>query len=190
MALDSDVSNADSLLTVSIYLCNRIGPDLGKMFIRITSPGNQLSVIDRPIRDDDKARFPHAWKAFENKVGTAHGTPLEAWAKDRPEDITEGQVDALKALKFLYVEQVALASDGQLQGVGMGGVALRTKAGAYMQNRTASRSSAEMTALQTKNDELAAQMRAMQEQLATLAAAPKNKGGRPPKAKAAEQVAA
>ena len=190
MALDSDERNADSQLTVTIYLCNRIGPDLGKTFIRIASPGNQLSVVDRPIRDDDKTRFPHVWRAYETKIGVAQGIPLDVWSKDRPEDITEGQVDALKALKFLYVEQVALASDSQLQGVGMGGVALRTKAGAYMQNRTTSRSSAEMTALQTKNDELAAQMRAMQEQLATLSAAPKNKGGRPPKAKTAEQVAA
>jgi hypothetical protein len=180
MPLDSDVSNADSQLTVSIYLNTKVGPDLGRTFIRIAVPGNQLTVVDRPIRDDDKTRFSSVWRAFEAKLGTgAQGVPLETWAMERPGEVTEGHLEILRTQKFQTVEQLALASDGQLQGLGMGGIGLRTKAGAYLQTRAMSAPAPDVTDLKAKNADLERRLEAMQAQIEGHLA--KKKPGRPPK---------
>ena len=56
----------------------------------------------------------------------------------------------LQILKFQTVEQVATASDSQLQRIGMGGSALREKARVYLtrKNQTANTSELETTRLE------------------------------------------
>ncbi len=103
--------------------------------IRIHTPGNQLSVIERPLLESDKHRFPIHWARFQNSNGSGSGlvgTPLEQWPL-----ITGATAEMLKAIGFKTVDMVANASDGQLQNMGMhGGMAphaLRDRARTFLQ---------------------------------------------------------
>jgi len=138
-------------------------------FIRIFTPGNNLNIIDTPVRDEHKFRFPRQWEMFKNahSADTREvGTPVTAWPY-----LTASQAEEFKALKFFTVEQIANASDLQLQSLGMvGGTApyiIRDRAKAYL-------SAAAGTAVpEAQAAELAAakkQMEEMQKQLNALLA--------------------
>jgi hypothetical protein len=86
-------------------------------YIKISTPGDKSSVIDAPVREDHKKRFPLQWQAYKNRIGgeaMISGTPLTEWPRITPE-----QADELRALKFFSVEAIASAGDAQLQGIGM-----------------------------------------------------------------------
>jgi hypothetical protein len=175
MALDSDINNADAQLHVEFYT-REDGPSAGNTYVRIQAPGDKTSVIDQPLRDDHKARFPRQWLHYQiqQNEGAASqiGTPLTEWYKDAPEEINRDQVAELGILKFVTVEQLALASDSQLQRIGMGGVGLRERARMYLNRRNRVESSAELE--QTK-----ARLAELEAKLAEVLAAPRR--GRPPK---------
>lgn len=191
MPLDSDVANPDEKLYVEFYVYESAGPksdpaQIGKTFIKIVTPGNGLNIVDRPMRDSDKQRFPRHWLIYQqmNTGAPVVGLDLGVWLTERPADITRNQMDQLRALKFLTVEHVAVASDGQLQRIGMGGVGLRDRAAAFLGEHNAKKATGDVDALKKQNADMAAQLAAMQEQMAALTAAPqKNKGGRPAKVK-------
>jgi hypothetical protein len=178
MALQSDIENpnADEKLHVEFYEYQ--GPDIphrGRPFVRIMVPGDKTNVVDRPVRDSDKQRFPRQWLAFQVKGAEgleAIGTDLAEWHKSRPEEISRNQLDELRILKFQTVEQVATATDGQLQRVGMGGIGLRENARRFLDSRRRSQSSAETELLKQQIEELT-------KTVSALTAA--KKPGRPPK---------
>jgi len=98
-------------------------------YIRIQAPGDQLSVIDRPITEFDKRRFPFHWKQFEmNESEVVVGTPITEWAA-----ISRSFAEELKANGFRTVESLANASDTQLQRL-QGGMSWRVKAQAYLKS--------------------------------------------------------
>ena len=145
-------------------------------FIRIFTPGNNLNIIDTPVREEHKRRFPQQWAMFQNahSADTREvGTPLSAWPY-----LTGSQAEEFKALKFFTVEQVANASDLQIQSLGMVGGAspnvIRDRAKAYLM------AAAGTAVPQAQAAELAAakeQLAEMQKQIAALMAA--QAGGAP-----------
>ena len=173
MPLDSDDANADAKLHVEFYDHR----ELGRPFIRIMVPGDTTNIIDQPVRDDHKARFPRQWLHFQmqNENGDIPGTKLEDWHHAAPGDITDAQVAELQILKFRTVEQVATASDAQVMRVGMGGVGLRLKAQAFLRMKSESTANAELA-------EAKAQLAALQAQVAQLIEAKGEapRRGRPP----------
>lgn len=175
--LDSDVNNADAQLHVEFYTKDS-GANEGKPYVRIMSPGDKTNIIDQPMRDDHKERFPRQWLYFQmqQNEGAAQqiGTPLTEWLKDAPNEINRDQVAELNILKFVTVEQLALASDAQLQRVGMGGIGLREKARLYLNRKNRVESNAELE--QTKQ-----QLAELQAQMAALMASQERRRGRPPK---------
>jgi len=177
MALDSDINNADAQLHVEFYTKDS-GANEGKPYVRIMAPGDKTNIIDQPARDDHKERFPRQWLYYQmqqNEGAAAQiGTPISQWHKDAPDEINRDQIAELAILKFVTVEQLALASDGQLQRVGMGGVGLRERARQYLNRKNRSDSNAELENTKKQLAELQAQMSAL------LAAEPKRRG-RPPK---------
>jgi hypothetical protein len=156
MALDSDTKNADSFLQVEFYNNEK----MKKPFVRIMIPGDQLNIIDQPVREDHKERFIRQWLYFQSKNddGQVIGTLLGAWNKDCPEDFSEHQMAELQILKFQTVEQVATATDAQLQRIGMGAAGLRERARAYLTQKNNSESSSELAKTRSELDELKAQM--------------------------------
>jgi len=86
-------------------------------YITIFVPGDNTTVHDTPVREDHKARFPIQWAHYMNKHGgdtKEVGTPLAQWPR-----ITPAQAEELRALKFYTVENVANASDQNIQRIGM-----------------------------------------------------------------------
>lgn len=103
-------------------------------YITIYTPGGQLNIVDTPVRGEHKARFPIQWANYQNgKAGDMRetGTPVSAWPF-----LTASQAEEFKAVKFFTVEQIANASDLQLQTLGMMGGAnphtIRERAKAYL----------------------------------------------------------
>jgi hypothetical protein len=163
--LDSDTNNADSFLDVRFYICQE-GDFKGKPFIKIVVPGDKTTVIDQPVRDDHKERFPRQWLHFQMQSGDGPviGTPLKDWFQDQPDELNDNQLAELQILKFQTVEQVATASDNQLQRIGMGGVGLRERARNYLLNKNQKVSSGELDKTRLELAELKAQMAMLLEQ--------------------------
>jgi hypothetical protein len=157
--LDSDTHNADSYLDVRFYICEE-GDFKGKPFIRIETPGDKTNIFDQPVNDSHKARFPRQWLHFQmqNDDGPIIGTTLKQWREDAPEELSVGQIEELQILRFQTVEQVARASDAQLQRIGMGAAGLRERAKAYLDRKNRSESSVELEKTRNELEELKAQM--------------------------------
>lgn len=78
-----------------------------KEYVEIRTPGNTTNVVQRPVTDMDRKRFPAAYRAFkEGNAEQITGTPLvEApW-------ITRSQVEELSYVHIRTVEQLANVSD-------------------------------------------------------------------------------
>ena len=127
MALDTDINNPDNALWVEFFddtvLQTFLSEQEGRPIyhdvvkIRIRIPGNDTLVIERPVEEGDKIRFPRHWAFFEAKAknGDHPGTPLS----EMP-GVTKAAVENLRVRGFYTVEQFAAASDQVLSGLGMG----------------------------------------------------------------------
>ena len=157
--LDSDVNNADNGLYVEFYYFEEKNkPDVP--YVKIQNPGDKLNIVERPVEEEDKRRFPRQWLYFQmqNTECQVIGTPLIDWHKDAPNDLGRGQLEELQVLKFQTVEQLATASDAQLQRVGMGSTGLREKARLYLTNKNKSEATKELEKTRSELEELKAQM--------------------------------
>lgn len=184
MPLDSDSPNADAQLHVEFYTYDKDGEYKDKPFVRIMVPGDKTNVIDQPARDDHKRRFQRQWLTFqmENSGAQVIGIPLSDWHRERPEELTDGQLQELIILKFMSVEQLARASDAQVAKVGMGAAGLRERARVYLGSRNSQIAGAEMQKQKSEIEELKA-MVAQLSALATMRAAEPLKAARPAKGK-------
>lgn len=156
-------------------------------FVQIFVPGDNNSVIDQPVREDHKSRFPIQWAHYQNKKDTrTHeiGTPLTEWPR-----ITPSQAEELRALKFYTVESIANASDASIQNIGMltgmSPYAFREHAQRYL--KVASQD-AGLNEVEEKNKQLEAElnenrvrMAELEAKLAQLLEAKPAKRGRKPK---------
>jgi len=141
----SDANNPDARLNVKFYqraIENQFksaleGRPIMEMrdFIIIEVPGDNLTVIDTFAADENKKRFPVQWARYQNEKtdGDVEGTLLHDWP------VLNAAVAAeLKHFKFYTVEQIAEASDAQLNTLGMAAgmspLGLRDKAKAFLSN--------------------------------------------------------
>ena len=206
MAIESDISNADSRLAVQFYkktvkqdiASDEAGRPIFKEFdfVRIMIPGDNLTEIDTYAQESHKQRFPRQWAHYQNQVASHEdiiGTPLEQWPQ-----VTRSQAEELRGLKFHTVESIADCSDQQLQRIGMvAGMSpfnFRLKAKAFLNLATDSAEvahrEAEMQALKEENAKIKAEtdakLAAMQEQMSALLAAVAEKTPKTRKTKVAE----
>ena len=202
--LASDVNNQefsgamdpDSVMVARFYVKAIFQPFKSKLenrkifedvlYVEYHAAGSTLQKMDVPAQEYHKQRFSKQWayyQAAHGKDSREVGTPLEQWTILGPSD-----VENLKALKFFTIDNIAGASDLQLQALGMGvaGMApyvLRARAQAYL-------GAAKDGALPQKQAE---DIELLKKQIADLTAAlqakPKEevkvakRKGRPPKAK-------
>ena len=167
--LDSDIQNADSQLSVEFYISREKGYE-GRPFVRIMTPGDQLNVVDTFVREDHKERFPRQYLYFQmqNAEVPVSGTPIQVWSKECPEDCSEFQAAELTVLKFQTVEQVATASDGQLQRIGIGAEGLRNLSRMYLKKKreeTGAESAQDLKTAQSEIADLKSQMAALMAKL-------------------------
>lgn len=176
MGLDSDIHQADNHLHVEFYVYDK-EPYKEQPFVRIIVPGDKTNIVDQMVREDHKRRFPRQWLHFQMQNNNAEviGVPLKQWVLDDPDNFNDMQMAELQIFKFQTVEQVATATDNQLQRVGMGAVSLRELARRYLQVKNQSSSQNE---IENTKQELAL----VKEQMAALMAQLQDKKvGRPKK---------
>lgn len=78
-----------------------------KEYVEIRSPGNETNIVNRPVSDHDRNRFPRHYELFKKGVTDAIvGTPLAEmlWIK-------RSTADELRHLKIITVEHLAEVSD-------------------------------------------------------------------------------
>ena len=196
MAIESDEKGADSRLAVRFYSkpvqnsfeTNKQGRPIFSDcdYVEIFVPGDNLSVIDQPVREDHKARFPIQWAHYQNKHGGDSkeiGTPLTQWALLSP-----AQCEELRALKFYTVENVANASDIALQRLnmiaGMSPFAFRDRAMRFLKSASeeslANLDNERIKALEAENAEMKSKLDSI---LANMQTTERKKPGRPAKPK-------
>jgi hypothetical protein len=192
----SDVNNPDSRLSVKFYQrainnefkSNLEGRPIMEMrdFIIIEVPGDNLTVIDTFAVDEHKKRFPVQWARYQNEKtdGDVEGTLLHDWP------ILNAAVAAeLKHFRFYTVEQIAEASDAQLNTLGMAAgmspLSLRDKAKAFLSSAKGSALVQQQADELRKRDE---ELSAMKAQLAELTNIMNQPKATPKKAKAEETI--
>ena len=133
-------------------------------YVRISVPGDHTSVMESPVLEQHKRRWPDRWLYFQiqhNMVEGAAEVPgwkIEEWTHLNPEQVRE-----LKYMRFSVVEQVANASDAQCQKMGMQGMSLREAARTALRARVGADIKREM-------DKKDAEIATMKEQLARMEA--------------------
>lgn len=138
-----------------------------KDYIRIMTPGSQLCIIDEPVKSGNYlSRFGDRyskWKAGQQEL--ISGTPLDAfpWLIGKI-----GLLAELKALNIHTVEQLSTLPDSAMHNM-MGGHELRKRAAEWLDQTTGT--DAKVAKMSKENDDLKAQMAAMQDQMKQLMAA-------------------
>ena len=162
--------NPDSLLAVEFYMHEPEDVHKSEVegrvvrlpaipYVRISSAGDHTSVMETPVTEVHKRRWPDRWLYFQiqnNMVEGAAEIPgwkIEEWTHLNPE-----QVRDLKFMRFSVVEQVANASDAQCQKMGMQGYGLREQARQALRARVGADVKAEMDKKDAKIKELEEKM--------------------------------
>lgn len=107
-------------------------------FVRIMRPGDQTSILEVAVREEHKQRWPDKWLYFQMQEGlidsneNVPGWRLEDWnhLTDKPDLLKD-----LKFMRFHTVDQLAGASDAQVQKLGIGGAGLREQAKVDLRSR-------------------------------------------------------
>jgi hypothetical protein len=87
-----------------------------KEYVEIRSPGNETNIVNRPVMDLDRNRFPRHYEMFKRGIENPMiGTPLVEvpWIK-------RSMADELKYVKIITVEQLAEVTDdicGRIPGL-------------------------------------------------------------------------
>ena len=126
-------------------------------YIKIITPGSQLSIIDCPVTDGDYTRrFEAKYKAWKSgQVQMMSGTPIDSF----PYLLNKvAMIAELKAMGIHTVEQLADLADSAKQNI-MGGIELSRRAAEWI-NKTQG-TDAQLSTLSKKNDDLQAQLDAM-----------------------------
>lgn len=101
---------------------------VSKVFVNIQHPGDNNHVISRIATQADQLEFAAQWRAYSaGEEAIPEGTLLSILFPQNPEI-----VENLRHFKLFTIEQLAGMADGQLQGIGMGGMKMRQDAQAYL----------------------------------------------------------
>jgi len=180
-------------------------------YIRIMKPGDNTSILELPVREDHQRRWPEEWLYFASNEGLIdNGSQVPGW-KIEEWTYLNGDMESIRNLKYLRfhtVEQIAGASDGQIQKLGIGGMGLREAAKKSLQERVKHGISQELAAKDAEITALKAADAEKEERLKRLEAAllaggprvsteaeeapvapPKKRGGRPKGSKNKPKVA-
>lgn len=140
-------------------------------FIEINIPGDMSNVICREATENDKKTYASLYAQYKQGLEPSiNGTPLEAWSR-----LTRAQVQNYKALHFQTVEQIAEMSDTAAGKVGMGAMADRTAAKAYLEQAKDSALAQKQALVIERQDNDIAELKA---QIAALASQLENKKGK------------
>lgn len=132
-------------------------------YVRIQHPGDHTSIMEAPVTERHKQRWPDKWLYFQIQNNMVEGAAeIPGWKIDEWTHLNPEQVRELKHMRFTVVEQIANASDAQCQKLGMDGMPLREAARLALRSRLGIELKQEMdakdakiSALENANKELA-----------------------------------
>lgn len=160
-------------------------------YIRINIRGSNLREVHRPIREEDKRRFPFSWQEYQKgEKAAARGTPLVKLA-----GMDASIIRHYHALNVFTIEDLALVSDLGLQNLGTGAREFRRAAQEWVDLRKPAQASdpamSDLIArMDAKLDSQQATIEKLMEENQKLRAIPaKKKPGRKPKGSMGEQSA-
>ena len=135
-----------------------------KDYIEIRVAGMDKSVHIAPVNDSHKARFPDEWERYQKGADVKReGTPVRCWP-----EMTPSQVASLEALNIFTVEDMATAPEFALQKIGMGAREMQKSARRFLSLAQAAADVGQMDELKSTNESQAAQIKALQDQVAAL----------------------
>jgi len=130
-------------------------------YIKMHAPGEQLQVIDRPVVENDKRRFPVQWRAYENnRRQIVDGIPIDMLFPSHP-----GYADNLRSYGVHTVEQCANLSASAMDAIGMGAQDYQNRARDYLE---AAKAGANYHKFKAQLDEKERKIKRLEEQVATL----------------------
>ena len=140
-----------------------------QVYIRIMKPGDQTSILETPVREDHKRRFPEKWLYFQMQEGLLENTANQAgWKVENWEELTPDEIHKLKYHRFYTVEQIAGAQDAQVQKLGIGGPGLRERARVALRERMRKEFATDLNEKEAEIRSLRENQAKMQEQLNQL----------------------
>lgn len=174
--------NPDTLLSVEFYMHEPEdvhksekagmlvkGPAIP--YVRIQNPGDHTSIMESPVLEAHKRRFPEKWLYFQIQNNMIEGAAeIPGWKIEEWTELNQEQVRTLKFLRFSVVEQVANAADSQCQRMGMDGMSLREKARLALRARMGVEIKQEMEAKEAEISALKDANNALAERMAKLEA--------------------
>jgi len=97
-------------------------------YVRIQQPGERLNIVDRPVQQEDKARFPRQWADYtSNREQIPEGTPIDLLFPAHP------NVGAnMRGLGVYTIEQCAELSGHAMDVIGMGAQEYVNRAKEYL----------------------------------------------------------
>ncbi len=136
-------------------------------FVRIQPPGERLNIIERPVQDHDKRRWPQAWNDYlSGRTQVPEGTPVEMLFVNHP-----AIADNLKGMGVFTIEQLADLSANAMDTIGMGAQDWSNKAKAYLQSAEKGKGFNKLSeALDTANGEIRILKQQLQQAIAQLKA--------------------
>ena len=140
-----------------------------QVFVRIHPPGERLNIVDRPLKDTDKQRWPVQWAQFQqNKQQVPEGTPIDVLYPEHP-----SVAAVLRAAAVHTIEQCADLSGPAIDNIGMGAQRYVNDSKKYLEAATkgvgTSRMRHEMDELKRENKVLTQTIEQLKEQIHALA---------------------
>ena len=97
-------------------------------YVKMHAPGEQMQVIDRPVVEDDKRRFPRQWEQFQRgRQQIPDGTPIDLLFPSHPHI-----ADNLRSYGVHTIEACAEMSQPALDSIGMGAQDYKNRASDYL----------------------------------------------------------
>ena len=140
-------------------------------FVRIMVPGDKTSEWTGVVSEAHKQRFPRQWMAWQISEGLVGGEEdIPGWKLSEWGELSQDQLHELMYLRFQTVEQLAGASDKQIQGIGMGGLALRDKARVGLRNKMGAETKAALDAKDAEMEDMRGRLARMEALLGAVPA--------------------
>lgn len=170
--------NPDDMLAVEFYwnvvknmqgksALDENGKETRIPYVRISVPGNETNMVDVPVREEHKRRWPRHWQYFQVQETELDPT-MPGWKLEEWPELSKEQLHELKYLRFSVVEQIAGASDTQVQRMGMNGASLRLKAREALKAKQEDMFRKEITQRDLMITDLQDGQKRLQEQIAQL----------------------
>jgi cell division protein FtsB len=132
--------------------------------VELIFPGNPHTKPVFKVTQEYIQRFPKEYEAFKaGQTISAVGTPLEDWPRLKP-----GHIMELKHLGFRTVDDLAKMGDLDVQRIGMGGMALRNAALAFLDDAEAGALTSQLQAQNAKFESRNVELEAKVDQLSAL----------------------